>query len=144
MTRSNHKSQPMFISIILHNSTLNCCISSYVYCSLVNKTVNTWNKKTFHVTVTKDSIHWKNIKYTTFNKCTFIYTLIYSYLCLFFIHTRMYFVVSIHCMSEKSWPNLCSNLLYKMGQDFLDRQYLIHRHFILYCNHSDHIIHHQN
>ena len=26
-------------------------------------------------------------------------------------------------MSKKSWPILYSNLLYKMGQDFLDMQY---------------------
>ena len=26
-------------------------------------------------------------------------------------------------MSNKSWPILCSNLLYKMGQDFLNLQY---------------------
>ena len=29
-----------------------------------------------------------------------------------------------YCMSNKSSPNLYSNLLYKMGQDFLDRQYI--------------------
>ena len=29
---------------------------------------------------------------------------------------------SIYCMSKKSWPNLYSNLLHKMGQDFLDIQ----------------------
>ena len=27
-------------------------------------------------------------------------------------------------MSKKSWPNLFSNLLYKMSQDILDRQYV--------------------
>ena len=27
-----------------------------------------------------------------------------------------------YCMSKK--PNLCSNLQYKMGSDFLDRQYV--------------------
>ena len=26
-------------------------------------------------------------------------------------------------MSKKCWPNLYSNFLYKMGQDFLDTQY---------------------
>ena len=31
--------------------------------------------------------------------------------------------VSIYCMSKKSWLNLCGNLLYKMGQGFLGRQY---------------------
>ena len=29
---------------------------------------------------------------------------------------------SEYCMSKKSWPNLYSNLLYKMSQDFSDRQ----------------------
>ena len=28
-----------------------------------------------------------------------------------------------YCMSKKSWPILCDNLLNKMGQDFLDTQY---------------------
>ena len=27
-------------------------------------------------------------------------------------------------MSKKSWPNLYTNLLYKMGDDFLDIQYV--------------------
>ena len=27
-----------------------------------------------------------------------------------------------HCLSEKSWPNLYCNLLYELGQDFLDIQ----------------------
>ena len=26
----------------------------------------------------------------------------------------------LYCMSKKSWPNLYSNLLYKMGHEFLD------------------------
>ena len=34
-----------------------------------------------------------------------------------------------YCMSRKSWPNLYSNLLYKMCQDFLD----IQRIFLTYC-----------
>ena len=28
-----------------------------------------------------------------------------------------------HCMSKKAWLDICSNLLYKRGQDFLDGQY---------------------
>ena len=27
-------------------------------------------------------------------------------------------------MSKKSWPNSYNNLLYEMGQDFLDEQYI--------------------
>ena len=30
-----------------------------------------------------------------------------------------------YCMSKKSWSNLYSNILYKKGQDFLDRQYIV-------------------
>ena len=28
-------------------------------------------------------------------------------------------------MSKKSWPNLYGKLLYKVGQDFLDTQYIV-------------------
>ena len=33
------------------------------------------------------------------------------------------FFLQIYCMSKKSWPTLYNKLLYKFGQDFLDRQY---------------------
>ena len=33
------------------------------------------------------------------------------------------FIKPWYYMSKKSWPILCSNLPYKMGQDFLDIQY---------------------
>ena len=33
-------------------------------------------------------------------------------------------------MSKKSGPNLYSNLVYKMGQDFLDRQYKRKKWFV--------------
>ena len=32
-------------------------------------------------------------------------------------------------MSKNSWPILCSKLLYRMGQDFLDTQYLCKQEF---------------
>ena len=32
------------------------------------------------------------------------------------------YVQCISCMSKKYWPNLYGNLLYQMGQDFLDRR----------------------
>ena len=33
--------------------------------------------------------------------------------------------LSVYCMSKKPWPILYCKLLYKMGQDFLDRQYYV-------------------
>ena len=33
----------------------------------------------------------------------------------------------MYCVFKKAWPNLYISLLYKFGQDFLDRQYLISR-----------------
>ena len=33
------------------------------------------------------------------------------------LNTRLY------CMSNKSWPNACSTVLYKMGHEFLDRRF---------------------
>ena len=46
-------------------------------------------------------------------------------LSLIFDKTVAYvFENNIYCISKKSLPNLLSNLLYKMSQDFLDRQYL--------------------
>ena len=30
-----------------------------------------------------------------------------------------------YCVSKKSWPNLYSNVLCKIDQDFLDRQFII-------------------
>ena len=31
----------------------------------------------------------------------------------------------INCLSKKSWPNLCSNLLYKKNQNLLEIRYII-------------------
>ena len=48
-----------------------------------------------------------------------------------------------YCMSKKSWPNLYSNLLYKMSQGFLDWKYVYNSAIVLgaleinanlYCN----------
>ena len=33
-----------------------------------------------------------------------------------------YQIAGAHCMSKKSWPILNGKLLYKKGQDFMDRQ----------------------
>ena len=41
-------------------------------------------------------------------------------------------IIYMYSMSRKSWPNLYSSLVYKMGQDILDRQYICLL-LIIYC-----------
>ena len=41
-------------------------------------------------------------------------------------HPAYLLLILSHCMSKKSWPILYRNLLYKMGQDFLDIKYIFH------------------
>ena len=36
-----------------------------------------------------------------------------------------YMLLCIYFVSKKSWPNLNNNQLYKMGPDYLDRQYIL-------------------